>query len=169
MTKDKTSELIHSQLRNLENKYLIADWPMVSAQNRSILEGMLPSVKMDFDALMTECVMLADGDALPGTDATKNIVIISKLEFDNWVRDWLNEVRSGSKPQVAVEWSNSGKGVTSQVFSPDDQNPPACFVMSLSRNILNILLAQPNLKLNLNGKKGKLKLENWIRQGKSWS
>ena len=129
MTKDKSkpSELIRSRLRTLENKYLIADGLMVSAQNKSILEGMLPSVEIDFDALMTECVMLADGDALPGTDATKSSVMISKLEFDSRVRDWLNEVGSGSKPQVAVGRSSSGKGVASQVFSPDDQKPPAYF------------------------------------------
>ena len=129
MTKDKSkpSELIRSRLRALENKYLIADGLMVSAQNKSILEGMLPSVEIDFDALMTECVMLADGDALPGTDATKSSVMISKLEFDSRVRDWLNEVGSGSKPQVAVGRSSSGKGVASQVFSPDDQKPPAHF------------------------------------------
>ena len=115
MTKDKSkpSELIRSRLRTLENKYLIADGLMVSAQNKSILEGMLPSVEIDFDALMTECVMLADGDALPGTDATKSSVMISKLEFDSRVRDWLNEVGSGSKPQVAVGRSSSGKGVAS--------------------------------------------------------
>ena len=165
MTKDKTkpSELIRSRLRALENKYLIADGLMVSAQNKSILEGMLPSVEIDFDALMTECVMLADGDALPGTDATKGSVMISKLEFDSRVRDWLNEVGSGSKPRVAVGRSNSGKGIASQVFSPDDQKPPACFDNNCNEsvsNILNILLAQPNHKLNLNAKKGKLKLRS---------
>ena len=79
----------------LRKKYLVAEGLMLRIkENQDILTDVLGEIDCLFDAIISGCSNLSDGDCLPGTKSCKTDILNEKHEFDARVREWLDSVES---------------------------------------------------------------------------
>ena len=98
-----------SSLQGLQQNYLIANGLMLNPENKRVLESLLKTLNINFDSLMTQCVLLSDDDLIPGTSVKKVSVELDKAEFDARVQEWFSKVHSGLKVPVNTDGERSDR------------------------------------------------------------
>nr|CAB3263156.1 uncharacterized protein LOC104265735 [Phallusia mammillata] len=96
MSADKSK--IVSALKALQNSYLRAENLMIKPEGAIPLKEFLPTLELEFKAVMDLCDEMSDSDTLPETVCRKADCRWEKEEFDERVQQWFATLEKGKSP-----------------------------------------------------------------------